>query len=160
MGVMLFMLLGTMQSVSAQQTHEYTEDHPLVIVSDWEFPPYEFSNDKGEPDGYNIEVLNIILDRLKIPHRYLMQEWYMATETFERREADLIFALSFNYMKRPYVMTRNLLHFYRIVSVRRPDEKPLTRISALGAKDTLIMKANDYAPIRILMTYTTKQTSG
>jgi signal transduction histidine kinase/ABC-type amino acid transport substrate-binding protein len=139
-------------TVTAQQIHEYTEDQPLVIVSDWEFPPYEFSNDKGEPDGYNIEVLNLILDRLHIPHRYVMQEWYLATETFERREADLIFALSFNYMKRPYVMTRNLLHFYRIVSVRRPDEKPLTEIGLLGKEDTIIMKANDYAPIRILMT--------
>ena len=139
-------------TITAQQIHEYTEDQPLVIVSDWEFPPYEFSNDKGEPDGYNIEVLDIILDRLHIPHRYVMQEWYLATETFERREADLIFALSFNYMKRPYVMTRNLLHFYRIVSVRRPDEKPLTKIGLLGKEDTIIMKANDYAPIRILMT--------
>ena len=150
--VMLFMLYGSLMTVTAQQRHEYTEDQPLVIVSDWEFPPYEFSNDKGEPDGYNIEVLNIILDRLKIPHRYIMQEWYLATETFERREADLIFALSFNYMKRPYVMTRNLLHFYRIVAVRRPEEKPLTKINSMGVKDTLIMKANDYAPIRILMT--------
>ena len=150
--VMLFMLYGSLMTVTAQQRHEYTEDQPLVIVSDWEFPPYEFSNDKGEPDGYNIEVLNIILDRLQIPHRYIMQEWYLATETFERREADLIFALSFNYMKRPYVMTRNLLHFYRIVAVRRPEEKPLTRINSMGVKDTLIMKANDYAPIRILMT--------
>lgn len=150
--VMLFMLYGSLMTVTAQQRHKYTEDQPLVIVSDWEFPPYEFSNDKGEPDGYNIEVLNIILDRLQIPHRYIMQEWYLATETFERREADLIFALSFNYMKRPYVMTRNLLHFYRIVAVRRPEEKPLTRINSMGVKDTLIMKANDYAPIRILMT--------
>ena len=150
--VMLILLHGFLRTATAQQIHEYTEDQPLVIVSDWEFPPYEFSNDKGEPDGYNIEVLNIILNRLHIPHRYLMQEWYMATETFERREADLIFALSFNYMKRPYVMTRNLLHFYRIVSVRRPDEKPLTKIGLLGSEDTLIMKANDYAPIRILMT--------
>ena len=150
--VMLFMLYGSLMTVTAQQRHKYTEDQPLVIVSDWEFPPYEFSNDKGEPDGYNIEVLNIILDRLKIPHRYIMQEWYLATETFERREADLIFALSFNYMKRPYVMTRNLLHFYRIVAVRRPEEKPLTKINSIGVKDTLIMKANDYAPIRILMT--------
>ena len=150
--VMLFMLYGSLMTVTAQQRHKYTEDQPLVIVSDWEFPPYEFSNDKGEPDGYNIEVLNIILDRLKIPHRYIMQEWYLATETFERREADLIFALSFNYMKRPYAMTRNLLHFYRIVAVRRPEEKPLTKINSMGVKDTLIMKANDYAPIRILMT--------
>ena len=139
-------------STTAQQIHEYTEEQPLVIVSDWEFPPYEFSNDKGEPDGYNIEILNMILDRLHIPHRYVMQEWYMAIETFEHREADLIFALSFNYMKRPYVMTRNLLHFYRIVSVRRPDEKPLTSIGLLGKEDTLIMKTDDYAPIRILMT--------
>ena len=148
----LFTLHYSLFTATAQQIHEYTEDLPLVIVSDWEFPPYEFSNDKGEPDGYNIEVLNLILDRLHIPHRYVMQEWYLATETFERREADLIFALSFNYMKRPYVMTRNLLHFYRIVSVRRPDEKPLTKIGLLGKEDTIIMKANDYAPIRILMT--------
>ena len=151
MAVMLLMLCGMLLTATAQKTHRYTEEHPLVIVSDWEFPPYEFSNDNGEPDGYNIEVLNIILDRLKIPHRYVMQEWYMATETFEHRQADLIFALSFNYMKKPYVMTRNLLHFYRIVSVRRPEEKPLTKISQLGKKDTVIMKANDYAPIRILM---------
>ena len=142
---------GALLTATAQLTHEYTEEQPLVIVSDWEFPPYEFSNDKGEPDGYNIEVLNIILDRLRIPHRYVMQEWYVATETFERREADLIFALSFNYMKRPYVMTHNLLHFYRIVSVRRPDEKPLTKIGLLGKEDTVIMKNNDYAPIRVMM---------
>ena len=148
---MLLMLCGLLLTATAQKTQKYTKEHPLVIVSDWEFPPYEFSNDKGEPDGYNIEVLNIILDRLNIPHRYVMQEWYMATETFEHRKADLIFALSFNYMKKPYVMTRNLLHFYRIVSVRRPEEKPLTKISQLGKKDTVIMKANDYAPIRILM---------
>ena len=39
----------------AQQIRNYTEEQPLVIVSDWEFPPYEFSNDNGEPDGYNVE---------------------------------------------------------------------------------------------------------
>lgn len=150
--VVLFVLCSPWLTATAQQIRKYTEERPLVIVSDWEFPPYEFSNDKGEPDGYNVEVLDIILDRLKIPHRYVMQEWYMATETFERRDADLIFALSFNYMRRPYVMTRNLLHFYRIVAVRRPETTPLTNLSRLGENDTLVMKANDYAPIRILMT--------
>ena len=150
--VMLLTLQGALLTTTAQQTRKYTEEQPLVIASDWEFPPYEFSNDQGEPDGYNIEVLNIILDRLHIPHRYVMQEWYMAIETFEHREADLIFALSFNYMKEPYFMTRNLLHFYRIVAVRRPEKKPLTKINLLGKEDTLIMKTDDYAPIRILMT--------
>ena len=51
----------------AQQLHEYTAEQPLIIVSDWEFPPYEFRNDKGEPEGYTIYVLTLIFRPLKIP---------------------------------------------------------------------------------------------
>ena len=143
-------LLFPPSTVSAQQIHEYTDEQPLVIVCDWEFPPYEFSNDGGQPDGYNIELLDLILNRLKIPHRYVMQEWYQATERFEKREADLIHALSFNYKQRPYVTTRNLVHYYRIKSVRLKATPPLTHISQLAEGDTIIVKNNDYAPLQIL----------
>ena len=51
---MLLMLCGMLLTATAQKTQKYTKEHPLVIVSDWEFPPYEFSNDKCESDGYNI----------------------------------------------------------------------------------------------------------
>ena len=50
---------------------EYTEDRPLIIVCDWEFPPYEYRNDKGDADGYNVTVLHTILSKLKIPHRFV-----------------------------------------------------------------------------------------
>ena len=43
--LILFILHGALLTATAQQIHEYTEEQPLVIVSDWEFPPYEFSND-------------------------------------------------------------------------------------------------------------------
>ena len=134
----------------AQQLHEYTAEQPLIIVSDWEFPPYEFRNDKGEPDGYNIDLLTLIFRRLNIPYRFVMKEWYQATEAFEKREADLIHALSFNYKQRPYVMTRNMAHFYRVRSVRLRGTKPLTHISQLGQGDTIIVKNNDYVPLQIL----------
>ena len=64
------------QQAAAKYIREYTTDKPLIIVSDWEFPPYEFRNDMGEPDGYNVEVLNLILDKLGIPHKFIMKEWY------------------------------------------------------------------------------------
>ena len=54
-------------SAKADYLREYTKEKPLVIVADWEFPPYEFRNDMGEPDGYNVEVLNTILDILSAP---------------------------------------------------------------------------------------------
>ena len=128
---------------------EYTEDHPLTIVSDWEFPPYEFRNDRGEPDGYNVEVLDLILTRLEIPHRFVMKEWYQCTETFEKREADLIHALTFKYKQRPYVMTQNMITYYNIRVARLKSTPQLTRLSQLTEVDTLILKKNDYAALRV-----------
>ena len=135
--------------VRAQYAREYTQEHPLIIVSDWEFPPYEFRNDNGEPDGYNVEVLNLVLDKLNIPHKYVMQEWYQATKTFEERKADLIHALSGFYRKYPYVMTQNMITYYPLKSVRRRDQKALMKLSQLTADDTLMVKNNDYAPLSI-----------
>ena len=152
--VRFFVLLLTAiscQTAIAQQIHEYTQEQPLVIACDWEFPPYEFRNDQGQPDGYNIDVFELILDRLKIPHRYQMEEWFQAVESFEKREADIIHALSFNYKQRPYVMTRNLLHYYRIVCIHHVDTEPLTKISQLGPNDTIVLRNNDYASSQIML---------
>ena len=128
---------------------EYTEENPLVIVSDWEFPPYEFRNDKGEPDGYNVEVLNLILNRLNIPHKYVMQEWNKCTGIFENREADLIHALTFMYAQRPFVMTQNMITYYNVKAARLKTTPPLEKISQLSDTDTLILKDNDYAALRV-----------
>lgn len=141
--------LGNMLPVSAQLSREYTEERPLIIVSDWEFPPYEFRNDNGEPDGYNVEVLDLILKRLDIPHQFVMQEWYQCTKTFENHEADLIHALSFMYRKRPYVMTQNMITYYPLRSVRRKSQEPLNNLSQLSQDDTLMLKNNDYAALRV-----------
>ena len=142
-------VLCSLLPADAQWSREYTEEHPLIIVSDWEFPPYEFRNDRGEADGYNIEVLNLILDDLKVPHKYVMQEWYQCTKTFENHEADLIHALTANYKKHPYVMTQNMITYYPVKMVRRKSQKALQRLSQLSPEDTLMVKENDYAALQV-----------
>ena len=128
---------------------EYTEDRPLVIVCDWEFPPYEYRNDKGDADGYNVTVLHTILTKLKIPHRFEMKEWYQAVETFNTRQADLIHALAFIYNERPYVMTQNMINYYNVKTARLKGTKAISKLSDLGPEDTLCIKKNDYVALRI-----------
>lgn len=128
---------------------EYTEDRPLIIVCDWEFPPYEYRNDKGDADGYNVAVLHTILSKLKIPHRFEMKEWYQAVETFNSRQADLIHALAFIYNERPYVMTQNMITYYNVKMARLKGTKAITKLSELGPEDTLCVKKNDYVALRI-----------
>ena len=151
--ITLLLSITALQPAAGQSIREYTKDRPLIIVSDWEFPPYEFRNDKGEADGYNVDVLNNILDQLKIPHKFVMQEWYQCVKTFESHEADLIHALSVNYRKRPYIMTQNMINYYSIKSVRRPSQQPLKLISQIKDGDTIMMKNNDYAALRLQQEY-------
>ena len=147
----LIMLLTwcAIMPAQAEFIREYTKEHPLVISSDWEFPPYEYTNDQGAPDGYNVEVLSLVLDKLGIPHRFEMQEWYKCISSFEKREADLIHALAFLFDKHPYVMTQNIMTYYNVVAARNKNTKPLKSLDQLTERDTVIIKRNDYAALKI-----------
>ena len=144
----LFAFCPTLRA-EANYMRDYTNENPLIIVSDWEFPPYEFRNDHGEPDGYNVEVLNMILDKLNIPHKYVMMEWYKCTEAFDNHEADLIHALKFKYEGPEFEYTRNMITYYNIRAIRLRSTRPLRRFSQLTAEDTLTLKKNDYVDLKV-----------
>lgn len=133
----------------AVDTFGYTEEHPLVIVSDWDFRPFEFLDVEGHPAGYNVEVLNLILDKLQIPHKFVMQEWHVATDMFKKHKADLIHALFYFYEERPYVSTHKYINYYNLKAARRADVPPLTHIRQLKENDTLLLKKDDYAALAI-----------
>ena len=145
----LFTLHFSLLISSAKETYGYSNEKPLIIVSDWDFQPFEFMNAEGKPSGYNIEVLDQILNKLEIPHKFVMEEWYLATEKFEKREADLIHALFSNYNVEPYVTTKKYINYYNLKMARRLDTPPLAHLRDLTANDTLILKNNDYAALRI-----------
>lgn len=136
-------------SFSPIRAHNYTEEHPLVIVSDWDFRPFEFINIEGQPAGYNVDVLNTILDQLNIPHKFVMQEWNVATDMFKRHDADLIHALYFFFKDHPYVATQKYINYYNLKVARRSDTEPLHRLRDLLPTDTLLLKEADYAAMAL-----------
>lgn len=145
--VLLFSLFTFITVLGSDNHFGYTEEHPLVIVCDWDFRPFEFINVEGQPAGYNVDVLNLILDQLDIPHKFVMQEWHVATDMFKRHEADLIHALYFFYKDQPYVSTHKYINYYNLKVARRSDTKPLQRLRNLQSTDTLLIKKDDYAAL-------------
>ena len=105
------LFLGLLPSeVGAKDFYGYTDEHPLIVACDWDFRPFEFLDSEGEPAGYNVEVLDIILNRLEIPHKFVMQEWQAASDMFIKHEADLLHALSIYYRERPYIQTKKYVN--------------------------------------------------
>ena len=147
--VLLFYLFTLFSSLFAANNFGYTEEKPLIIVCDWDFRPFEFTNAEGQPAGYNVDVLNEILDQLNIPHKFVMEEWHVATEMFKKHEADLIHALSFFYKDAHYASTHKYINNYNMKVARRDNTKPLNRIANLHSLDTLIVKEDDYAAMAL-----------
>ena len=143
--ILLFLLcLWPLSSVQAKD-FGYTESRPLTIVCDWDFRPFEFLDSDGKPQGYNVDVLDLILNRLDIPHKFVMQEWHEATMMFEHHDADLIHALSYLYDHRPYVTTQKYINYYNLRTARHVDTPPLKHITDLTTGDTVLVKRSDYA---------------
>ena len=145
--IILFLCLFMSSAASARDFYGYTNERPLTIVCDWDFRPYEFMSSNGTPMGYNVEVLDLILDKLQIPHKYVMLEWSVATEKFDRHEADLIHAVAFSYRSRPYITTKKYVNYYNLCVARRSDTPPLRSFKDLKEGDLLVLKKDDYASL-------------
>ena len=146
---MFWCLMAPLMTLTAKDFYGFTQERPLIIVYDWDFRPFEFVDSDGNPSGYNVDVLGLILNRLEIPHRFVMREWHEASVMFERREADLIHALSYHYKRRPYIQTQKYVNYYTVKTVRRFDTPPLLRLANLTRHDTVVLKRDDYASLRL-----------
>ena len=137
-------------TASAQIDYSYTKENPVIIASDWDFPPYEYSNDQGEPAGYNVELLQTIFKKLDIPYRIILREWSEAAQTFERRDADLVIDPSYRFHGRPYIRSINILNYYKVQIVSAADARKVTKLADFTPEDTLVLKLDDYAANRIV----------
>ena len=76
---------------------QYTKEHPLVYEDVWDLWPYSFLNDNGEPEGYNIDLIRLMMQRLDIPYIIKLKS---ADETFndlKSGKSDLTLGLAVGY---------------------------------------------------------------
>jgi len=140
--IVMTMLLISCLPLLAQKKN-YDEQHPVIIVGDWDKPPYEYQNDNGEPAGSNIDLMRAIMHQLGYPCKFVLKEWGNALKAFERGEADLIFANTNRYHKVPYYYTRNIINYYRIRALMIGDSVPSLSIRQM-VKDGVVLKPSDY----------------
>jgi len=124
-------------------TDTYNRQRPVVIVCDWDKPPYEFADDQGQPAGSNIDVMQTIMERLGLPCVFVMKEWGNAIKTFERGDADLIFANINRYKEEPYVATQ-IINYNRVRVAMTRDTTGIISLSTLE-REGVVLKTGDYS---------------
>lgn len=84
---LVILLLIRESSGLAGQPHLLTETpaHPnlpdtILVKGDWYYPPYEFLNERGEPDGFNVEIFQAIARELGLNYRLELGPWHQVRD--------------------------------------------------------------------------------
>lgn len=94
----LCLLLVTL-NISAQtdSIKVYTEQDPLVFEDSEAIWPYSFINEQGEPDGYCIDLIKMIMKELQIPYVIQLKSHQTTLEELTDGKADVILGLGSVY---------------------------------------------------------------
>ena len=72
---------------------EYTEEKPLVYEDAWDLWPYVYLNERGIPEGYNVDLLKELFSELKIPYVIKLKPTAEALEDLKAGRSDLMLRL-------------------------------------------------------------------
>lgn len=137
-------ILSTTVSEAQSLSNKYNAQRPVIIVCDWDKPPYEYLDDKGQPSGSNVDVLNAVMHELNLPCKFVMKEWTIALKTFERGDADIILANARRYRKEPYVVSENIVNYNRLKVAMHSDSVGMVSLKQLE-REGAVFKQGDYS---------------
>lgn len=95
--VAAFLLALCLVSVSTASARPYTREHPLVYEDACDLWPYVYLNDEGQPEGYNIDMLNLLLKELDIPFVVKLKPTNEALEDLKAGRSDLMLGMAASF---------------------------------------------------------------
>jgi len=75
----------------------FTEKTPLVYEDVWDLWPYSFLNDNGDPDGFNVDLIRLIMKELDIPYIIRLKPSSEAFRDLKDGRSDLMLALAVGF---------------------------------------------------------------
>ncbi len=89
----------------------------IMIMGDSKYPPYEFINENGDPDGFNIDLIKAIMHELQLSYDIKLDNWTVVLDKLKKEQIDLITgmvytperALSYSFGSASSVLHQNLI---------------------------------------------------
>jgi ABC-type amino acid transport substrate-binding protein len=103
----------------------YTKDNPLVFEDSWALWPYAFLNEEGEPDGFNVELIEMLMKELDIPYVIKLKSHPEVFADLKAHQCDLTLSLAAGFDNMPALLGRNAITLFT-QSVVTPKSKPIT----------------------------------
>lgn len=103
----------------------FTDKSPLIYEDASNMWPYSFVNEEGKPDGFNIDLIEMLLSELAIPYEIHIKSLPEVIGDMTSGRADLTFILEAGFGQKLGLFSRTVPMLFT-QSVVTPKSKPLT----------------------------------
>ncbi len=140
----LFAVAAILPATAQSIEDRYNKRRPVVMICDWDRPPYEYINDAGQLAGSNIDVMKAIMEELGIPVRFIMKDWEVALNTFASGDADIILADARRFRDGDYAISHNIVNYNRVCVATYKDSVMQMKVDELNQKGT-VLKTGEFS---------------
>ncbi|MDE6011860.1 MAG: transporter substrate-binding domain-containing protein, partial [Prevotella sp.] len=95
--ITILLVLSAPVTAQDEQPEVHTAETRLIYEGVQDLWPYSFLNEKGEPDGFNTELIKLILNKLNIPFDIKIRPRHKVFRDLNDGKADLTIDLTTNF---------------------------------------------------------------
>lgn len=125
------MWIGTVQAISSKQ---------LVIKGDRVFPPYEFINDYGDPDGFNVELIGAVMKEAGLSYELSLEYWPDVVEEYKEGKVDLITGIMYSNRRAQQFKFGAIHAFIYLNVVFRKGSAPISKLKELEGLQVVVQE--------------------
>lgn len=126
------------------------KDRVIIAKGDMQFAPFEFLNEKGEPDGFSVELFRAMMVRLGIKYKLTLEDWGKVQSELNNKQIDLAIGMIYSKERAEKVKfgIPHCMISYNIVCRKNNDFSNLEQLKG----KTIIVQHKDRAHEYLLTT--------
>ncbi|MCP4118430.1 MAG: transporter substrate-binding domain-containing protein [Desulfobacteraceae bacterium] len=138
--VVFTILLSLTCAPAFAETHA-NDPQTILVRGDLNYPPFEYLNDDGEPDGFNIEILKAVSRTMNMTVRIDLGPWHLVRKQLENGEIDALAGM-YSTEARGEKINFSVPHFISTYSVFVRTDSSITGIGQCSGKTIILQKGD------------------
>ena len=118
----ILLILTFALSVNAENLG-YSNERPLLLGIDKDYPPLEFVDEKGNPSGADVEFAKVLMERMDIPFKFAPNTWANIAGDVLKGKVDLAMMVYSPYRKDMTHYSRAVFRLYHQMVTRKGEKR-------------------------------------
>jgi signal transduction histidine kinase len=129
------------ESLLRRSTVEGYKNTVLKVMGDQAYPPYEFLNEQGQPDGFSVAVIRAALETMNIEYNITLGPWSEVMDSLRGGRIDLVMGM-YKTLERDKEFDFSIPHFISSYAIFVRKGSKITSIKDIFNKTIIVQKGD------------------